>query len=56
MTTSRGPEDLLAKTRKQKEITGGSLAQEGPRTKSTKKKVKDTLESRRSKERAARKK
>ena len=55
MTSPRGPEELLAKTRKQKSISGGELAQEGPRSKRIKKKIKGTLESRRSKERAMKK-
>ena len=54
-TTPRGPEGVLAKTRKLKARTGGELSQEGPRSKRIKKKVKGTLETRRSKERAARK-
>ena len=55
VTSPRGPEEVLAKTRKQKSISGGELAQEGPRTKRIKKKIKGTLESRRSKERAMKK-
>jgi len=55
VTSPRGPEEVLAKTRKQKSISGGELAQEGPRSKRIKKKIKGTLESRRSKERAMKK-
>tara|TARA_R100001509_G_scaffold93877_3_gene54297 strand:- start:852 stop:1643 length:792 start_codon:yes stop_codon:yes gene_type:complete len=55
VTTPRGPEAALAKTRKLKGVPGGELAQEGPRSKTIKKKVKGTLETRRSKERATRK-
>ena len=55
MTSTRGPEEVLADTKKLKPKTGGELAQEGPRSKKIMKKIKGKLEDRRAKERAARK-